>query len=118
MRMYAKLNIGLTHELKNLLSELPYEASDILREAVQRALVSLDVKDLSDLPQIDFKEKINIRTDFETFVLVRTLRRPDRKKFYALVNDIALSLAKERLELRREIREKLTNLGKEVSDGG
>jgi len=116
MKTYARIKIGLTPELKNYLSEedLYYEASEIVREAVQRALASLDGLNLPDIPQSEAEptEAFLIRADFDTLVLVRSFRRPDRKKFYALVNKIALSLVKEKLELRRKIKEKVAQLGK------
>jgi len=113
MKTYAKLNIGLRPELKEYLSdeEFFYEATDILREAVQRALVSLDEVDLTDLPQEDFPESFIIRTDLKTTMLVRSLRKSERKKFYSLVNAIALKLVKEKLELRKKLENKIAQRG-------
>jgi len=113
MKTYAKLSIGLKPELKEFLSdeEFFYEATDILREAVQRALVSLDEVDLTDLPQEDFPESFIIRTDLKTTMLVRSLRKSERKKFYSLVNAIALKLVKEKLELRKKLENKIAQRG-------
>jgi hypothetical protein len=113
MKTYAKLSIGLKPELKEYLSdeEFFYEATDILREAVQRALVSLDEVDLTDLPQEDFPESFIIRTDLKTTMLVRSLRKSERKKFYSLVNAIALKLVKEKLELRKKLENKIAQRG-------
>ena len=113
MKTYAKLSIGLKPELKEFLSdeEFFYEATDILREAVQRALVSLDEVDLTDFPQEDFPESFIIRTDLKTTMLVRSLRKSERKKFYSLVNAIALKLVKEKLELRKKLENKIAQRG-------
>ena len=113
MKKYAKLSISLSPELKKYLSEeeLSYEASGILREAIQKALVSLDPANLSDLPQDELTESFIVRTDLKTFLLVRSFRRPERKKFYSLVNEIAYSLVKEKLELKQRIKNKVAQLG-------
>jgi len=113
MKTYARLRVRISPELKQYLDELAYEASDILREAVYKALLVLYEHNPSDVKE-DLSSSHLIRADFESYLWVRSLKKKDRERFYALVNEIALPLAKEKLELRRKLREKLAQFGSPV----
>ena len=112
--------VYITPELKKYLNEdeFIYEASSILREALMRALVSLDEVDISNIPCDEFTEKVLFRTDYDTYLLWRTLRRSERRKLYYLINKIALSIVEERLELKRKIKEKIKEKLTKISEYG